>query len=286
MHPLIPYFERPSIAIPIPGPWGDAIHIHGFGILVALGLWLGSRMTMRKCSRDGLDPEVINRFVTWVIVGILVGGHLGHALFYDLDYFLKHPVEIFYVFSGLSSMGGFIACTLAALIFFKIERKSFWQYGDTLVYGFTLGWALGRTGCFVAHDHIGMETSFWLAVQGVCPGHEGNSAYACHDVGLYEALYSGLVMLPVFWFLDKKPRFPGFFVGLWCLMYGPIRFVLDAMRHPLTDARYFSFTPAQYGALLLTLFGAAILWTRKDLPPIRVTRGLADDAPPPPEPAA
>ena len=284
MHPLIPYFERPSIAIPIPGPWGDAIHIHGFGILVAVGVWLGSRMTMNKCSRDGLDPETINRFLTWIIVGILVGGHLGHALFYDLDYYLKHPLEIFYVFSGLSSFGGFIACTIAAVVFFHTERKSFWTYGDTLAYGFTLGWFFGRMGCFVAHDHIGLETQFWLGVQGVCPGHEGNSAYACHDVGLYEGLYSGLFMLPLFAWLDRKPRFPGFFVGLWCLLYGPVRFVLDAMRHPLTDTRYFTLTPAQYGAIVLSLVGAAILWTRKDMLPIRTMIGKASDEAPPEAP--
>lgn len=277
MQPLIPYFERPSIAIPIPGPWGDAINIHGFGILVALGVWLGAKMTMAKCRRDGLDPDLINRFLTWIIVGILVGGHLGHAFFYDPAYYLENPLELLYVFNGLSSYGGFIACTIAAVVFFRVERKSFWTYGDTLAYGFTLGWFLGRMGCFVAHDHIGMETNFWLGVQGVCPGFEGNSAYACHDVGLYEALYSGLFMMPLFVWLDRKPRFPGFFVGLWCALYGPIRFVLDAARHPLTDTRYLGLTPAQYGSIVITLVGLAILWTRRDQPPIR------SDSPLPPK---
>lgn len=283
MHPLIPYFDRPAIPIPIPGPWGDQITIHGFGIMVALGVWLGSKLTVAKAKRDGLDSEFLNRFLTWVIVAILVGGHLGHALFYDFDYYMQHPAELFYVFNGLSSFGGFIACTIAAIVFFRIERKPFWPYVDTLAYGFTLGWFLGRMGCFVAHDHIGLETNFWLGVQGVCPGHDRNPAYACHDVGLYEGLYSGLFMLPLFVWLDKRPRFPGFFLGLWCVLYGPIRLLLDAARHPATDARYFGFTPAQYGSVVVSLIGVWILLKQKDVPPVR---GQAAPSPEEPAPAA
>ncbi len=269
MHPLIPYFERPAISIPIPGPWGDDIKIHGFGIMVALGVWVGTKLVINKAKRDGLDAEFANRFLTWVIIAILVGGHLGHALFYDLDHYLKNPVELFYVFNGLSSYGGFIGCTIAAIVFLRMERKPFWPYADVLMYGFTLGWFLGRMGCFVAHDHIGMETNFWLGVQGVCPGFEGNSAYACHDVGLYEGLYAGLVMFPILAWLDKKPRFPGFFLGLWCVMYGPIRLALDAARHPATDARYFGLTPAQYGSILVTVLGVWILYRQRNETPVR-----------------
>ncbi len=284
MHPLIPYFERPVIPIPIPGPWGDEIRIHGFGIMVAIGVWLGAKLTMAKARRDGLEAEFINRFLTWIIVAILVGGHLGHALFYDLDHYLKNPIELFYVFGGLSSYGGFIGCTIAAIVFFRMERKPFWPYVDTLAYGFTLGWFFGRMGCFVAHDHIGMETSFWLGVQGVCPGHEGNSAYACHDVGLYEGLYSGLFLLPLFAWLDRKPRFPGFFLGLWCVLYGPVRLLLDAARHPATDARYFGLTPAQYGSILVSVIGVWILLKQRGVAPVRPE--AQPPAPEQPTPAA
>lgn len=277
MHPLIPYFERPSIPIPIPGPWGDEIRIHGFGIMVALGVWLGAKLAMWKCRRDGLEPDAINRFLTWIIVAILVGGHLGHALFYDPKHYIENPIELLYVFSGLSSFGGFIACAIAAVVFFRLERKDLWAYLDTLAVGLTLGWALGRVGCFLAHDHIGLETNFWLGVRGVCPTAEGNEAIACHDVGLYEAMYSGLFLLPLFLLLDKKPRFPGFFIGMLALLYGPVRLALDAFRHPLTDTRYLGLTPAQYGSIATIAIGLVILWRRKDIPPVRTARDEAPD---------
>lgn len=267
MHPLIPYFEPPAFELPIERANGQPLAIHGFGILVALGVMLGAQMAMRKCRRDGLDPEVINRVVTWIIVGIFVGGHLGHALFYEPEHYMKNPMELLRLWDGLSSYGGFIASAILVYVFFKRERKDFWAYGDTIAYGLTLGWGLGRMGCFVAHDHAGTETDFWLGVYGMCP--DKPITVACHDLGLYEALYTLLFMLPLFVLFDRKPRFTGFFIGWLCLLYGPVRLFMDVFRSTATDARYFGFTPAQYGSVAVSLLGAWILYSRRNQPAVR-----------------
>ena len=267
MHPLIPFFEPPAFTLPFNGPSGDPLSIHGFGIMVALGVLLGSQLSMRKARNDGLDPEVLNRLVTWIIVGIFVGGHLGHALFYQPEYYMKHPIELLYVWDGLSSFGGFIASAILCVIFFKKERKDFWMYGDTVAFGLQLGWALGRVGCFLAHDHSGTPTEFWLGVYGMCPDRP--QTVACHDLGLYEAIWSGLVILPLFLYFDKKPRFPGFFIGVMCLLYGPMRLFMDIFRSPVTDTRYLGLTPAQYGSVALTAIGVWILYSRRNKTPVR-----------------
>jgi phosphatidylglycerol:prolipoprotein diacylglycerol transferase len=193
---------------------------------------------------------------------------------------------LFQVWKGLSSFGGFIACTLLGVWFFGSEdakvraanklrkergeallpRVNIWHYADAVLYGFTLGWFFGRMGCFSAHDHPGTETSFYLGVYGMCP--DSPQTVACHDLGLYEAIWS-LAMFGVFWLLDKKPRFPGFFTGVLLTVYGPFRLFLDIFRHPSTDTRYFGFTPAQYGSVLLAVAGVWILTRRRHLAPIR-----------------
>ena len=182
MKPLIPDF--PVVKIPIFGDFA----IHGFGILVALGFVFGSRMAMRKAARDGLDPEVINRIVSWMVAGVFVGGHLGHLLLYYPEQLAQDWTSIFRVWEGLSSFGGFIGCTILAIIFFRREdqaliaanrerkkagkplqpRISILGYADAMLFGFTLGWFLGRMGCFVAHDHPGIETDLFLGVYGMC----------------------------------------------------------------------------------------------------------------------
>jgi phosphatidylglycerol:prolipoprotein diacylglycerol transferase len=149
-------------------------------------------------------------------------------------------------------------------------------------------------GCFVAHDHPGVETDFFLGVYGMCeaaggrlpaPGaacdslmgcvtkfqyllsepYDPGFGKACHDLGLYEALWS-LAMIPLFKLLDRKPRFPGFYTAVWLLSYGPIRVVLDAFR--TVDTRYFGVTPAQIGCIVMIAGGAAILWFNKDKQPL------------------
>ena len=95
MQPLIPYFE------PVEIPITDTISVHGFGILVAIGFIAGAWMATKKAVRDGLEPDIINRWVTWLIAGVFVGGHLGHALFYEPAEHFADPIKFLKVWEGL-----------------------------------------------------------------------------------------------------------------------------------------------------------------------------------------
>lgn len=336
MEPLIPYFE--VVKIPITGDFA----IHGFGILVALGFVFGSQQAAKKAGRDGLEVDLINRLVSWMVAGVFIGGHAGHLLFYNPQDLLDDPAVIFQVWKGLSSFGGFIGCAILGIWFFRREdakirkankkakksggqllpRINTWAYADSGLFGFALGWFLGRMGCFVAHDHPGTTTKFWLGVKGMMnPNHFDarekaawiqahiadfpsladlavgakipadvwqNVAY--HDMGLYEALWS-LAMFGLFLVLDRKPRPPGFFVGLLFAVYGPVRLVMDVFRHTTTDTRYFGLTPAQYLSVAMGLLGVWILWSKRKETPIKLqmeafrkahppvaTEGAAEDA--------
>lgn len=256
MHPLIPFFEPPAFDL---GP----VTVHGFGILVALGFWFGAAKAQNKAVKftgDETASQRINRLVTWLIVGTFVGGHLGDVLFYRPDELAKDPMLLFRVWEGLSSFGGFAACVPLTVWFFRRERKPYWPYADALAVGFSLGWFFGRMGCFSAHDHPGAQTDFWLGVYGMCPGNNPN--VACHDLGLYEALWSGATWV-VFELLDRKPRFHGFYVGWLAACYGAFRFVSDFFRsHAGVDVRYAGLTPAQYGSIVVFLLGVWIVTTR------------------------
>lgn len=249
MHPLIGPFEPPAIPL---GP----VTIHSFGILVALGFVFGSALAQRKAQRFGGSAESINQLVGWLVLGVFVGGHLGDVLFYRPAELAKDPMLLFRVWQGLSSFGGFVVCTALTVWFFWKEKLDFWRHADALAIGLTLGWFLGRTGCFSAHDHPGNQTDFWLGVYGMCPGH--NPAIACHDLGLYEAIWS-LAMFAFFMVLDSRPRFPGIYVGLLAAIYGPSRLAMDYFRNPSVDTRYLGLTPAQYGSIALFAIGLWIL---------------------------
>lgn len=246
MRPLIPYFE--PLIIDIPNPFtGGSFALHGFGMLVALGFVIGSNVAQRRARQTGLNPDVIYRLVSWLVVGTFVGGHVGYGLMYAPEEYLKDPIQFLYFWQGLSSFGGFVVCVPLSIWFFWKEKVEVWKYLDALSYGMAVGWFFGRMGCFVAHDHPGSPTDFYLGVYGICKG--AGPTIACHDMGLYEALWSlamfGVLMAMQAW----KAWKPGIAVLVFGLTYGPVRYIMDNYRPEVTDVRYAGFTPGQYGSL-------------------------------------
>ena len=281
MEALIPFFEPVKFDL-------GFITIHGFGIMVALGLYLGTENAMAKARRDGLDPDIINRVVTWMIVGIFVGGHLGHAFFYEPHRIAEEgPIYLLKVWDGLSSFGGFFTTALLCWLFFRKENRRVRKankdrrdddkpkllavrashYGDCVIYGFPMAFGLGRVGCFMAHDHPGSETDFWLGVKGICQSDWGNVALACHDLGLYEAIWA-CSLIPIVKWLDKKGRFPGFYLAFIPMYYTPFRLYFDSLR--TADVKYSGLTPAQYGTLILFAIGFAVFWVQRKKKPVRM----------------
>jgi len=260
LHPLIPWTE-PVVWHLFEVPGWRAVELHAFGVLVGLAFLVGTIIARRKARRDGLDPELITQSVTWIVVGVFVGGHAGHVLLYDLERYVARPWELLYVWEGLSSFGGF-ATTLALMTwFFRRQGEANWGYLDALAYGVAFAWIVGRMGCFAAHDHPGIATEFWLGVQGMCD--RGVTERACHDLGLYEVLFM-LPLAGLFWWLERRPRPHGFYFGLLALLYGPARFALDFLR--VGDVRWLGLTPAQWGCMVCVLGGAGLLWHRRAAP--------------------
>jgi phosphatidylglycerol:prolipoprotein diacylglycerol transferase len=105
-------------------------------------------------------------------------------------------------------------------------------------------------GCFVAHDHPGTPSDFLLAVEGICKSD--SAGVACHDLGLYEALWS-LMMFGLFKAMDRVPRIPGIYPLILGTVYGPVRFGMDYLRPLSTDVRYLGFTPGQYWSTIFFL---------------------------------
>ena len=137
MTPLIPYFETPIINIPL---GGFTLPIHGFGVLVAIGFLVGGQVAMNRASRLGLDPEVINRLIGYLILGTFFGGHVGYGLMYEPEKYLAQPIEFLKVWQGLSSYGGFAVCVPLSIWFFHKEKVPVWPFLDCLAFGMTVGW--------------------------------------------------------------------------------------------------------------------------------------------------
>lgn len=261
--PLIPYIEIEPLRLLGPTTFelfGKVISIpelsiKPFGALVALGVWLGSLAAQRSAKRVGMNLETLGSFVFSVLVGGFVGGHVFDTLFYYPERVLQDPLSLLRIWDGQSSFGGFLGATLGAFYWKFKHRQKILAYADIVASGFPLGWVFGRMGCSVAHDHPGRLSDAWFAVQ-----YPGGGRF---DLGLYEMLLT-IPLAAAFWILSTKPRKPGFYIGVMCTAYAPVRFLLDFLRVQPgdvlpADARYAGLTPAQWGCMVLLATGLFFL---------------------------
>lgn len=242
---MIPWID---IHFPSLGP----LTIHPFGVLVAIGVMVGARLTIRHGARLGLGEASVRSMITTVLVVGFVCAHLFDVLAYQAADGELRWTTVLNPFGGLSSFGGFAGAVAGLFAWARWHRQPVAPYADALAVGLAPGWLFGRLGCFLAHDHPGARTGFFLGVH--YPGG------VRHDLGLDEALFAGLLTL-LFALLRRRPRTVGTYPAILALAYAPVRFGLDFLRaHDVVgaDARYRGFTPAQYGCVLLFAVGAAL----------------------------
>jgi phosphatidylglycerol:prolipoprotein diacylglycerol transferase len=242
---MLPYFDQPRIPI---GP----LTIHAFGVLVAIAVIVGTEILRRRAPHEGLDARKAQDLLTWVLVGGFIGAHLVDRFVYFPKETLRNPISILKIWDGLSSFGGFLGATTGAALYLRRHpmRPDTWRYLDLVAFAFPFGWIFGRTGCFVAFDHPGAETSFFL-------GQAYRDGVVRWNLGLMEAIYFVLVSALFFVLGRRHRRGPGFYVGLLALVYVPFRFAADFLR--IIDVRYAGLTPGQWGTIALAVVGFLIM---------------------------
>ncbi len=202
-------------------------------------LWAGDTPPMR--------PEQVEELLTWVILGVILGGRLGFVLFYQPSYYFANPLEIIAVWQGgMAFHGGLIGVILAALIYCMKEGLPLRPTADMMALATPPGLLLGRISNFINAELWGRPTDLPWGVQ--FPGQAAQSCgqalgeiCARHPSQLYEALLEGLLLGAVLlWLAFRKGalKVPGRIVGLFVGGYGVARFLVEFVRQP--DAQFVS----------------------------------------------
>ena len=259
--PAIPYLQIPELTLIPKGFFGGfpsgAFSIKPFGTLVAIGVYVGSFLATRQAKKLGLSDRVMTSFIAWVVGFGFLGGHMLDVIFYYPGQVLRDPLSLFRIWEGLSSFGGFSGAVIGGFLWKWRYKASILPYTDMITSAFPAAWVFGRSGCSVAHDHPGLASDAWFAVQ-----YPGGGRF---DLGLYEMLLTIPLALAFLW-LRRKPRPWGFYVGAIAIAYAPVRFALDFLRveapiHETTglvaavDPRYAGLTPAQWACFALLSVG-------------------------------
>jgi len=274
--PLIPYIDAPELPlsflqhIPLLGDLIDPNSppsIKPFGTLVAIGVYVGSWVTMNRARERKIDTQKMSDFIFWVVVAGFVISHVFDAITYHPETVKRDPLYLLRVWDGLSSYGGFLGATLGALAWRWYRKEKIMEMVDVTVSAFPIAWVFGRSGCSVVHDHPGALSNAWFAVkyppQYLQEGYDGR-----FDLGLIEMVLTIplAIACTVLW-RRKVFRPNGFYVALTLVAYAPVRFFLDFLRvqpgdaifRGATDHRYWGLTPAQWMSFVAIVIGAFYL---------------------------
>tara|TARA_Y100001970_G_scaffold197861_1_gene240719 strand:- start:111 stop:905 length:795 start_codon:yes stop_codon:yes gene_type:complete len=225
-----------------------------FGIL--FGWWYGKRLIKKQLEKKLIDLYTLkyDDLVTYIIIGVIVGGRLGYVLFYNFNFYLENFFEIFKIWKGgMSFHGGFIGVALSILIFSKKNDLNYHIYFDNISAVAPIGLFLGRISNFINGELYGIQTQKPWGV--VFPKIDN---LIRHPSQIYEALLEGvflfIILNLIILFRRNKP---GLISAIFLVLYGFFRIICENFREPDGHIGYI-FQDYSIGALLsfiMILFG-------------------------------
>ena len=266
------------------------LRVHWYGLMYLLGFllawWLGRRR-IRAGLLPGVDEDGFGDLLFYGLIGVIVGGRLGSVLFYDFNTYLQNPLQVLKVWEGgMSFHGGLIGVLVAAWLWSRRHRRHFFDTMDFLAPLVPPGLGFGRIGNYIGGELWGKYTrGDWGVVfpSGLPEPYRSLDpvalkaqfdagaldAFARHPSQLYQAFLEGLVLFCVLWWYSAKPR-PRYAVsGLFALLYGSFRFLVEFVRMPDAHLGYLAFgwlTMGQVLSLPLVALGLFLLWRSRSAP--------------------
>lgn len=242
--------------------------VRWYGIAYVAGFVVADIIIWRTALRWKLDisSDDVMSVVIGVAIGIIVGAHLGYVLFYGAGYYLAHPLEVFVPneggIRGMSFHGGLVGAVIGGSIACRILHISIPTMCDLAVIGAPWGLFFGRCANFINGELWGKPTDLpW----GVMFSDSGGGAVYRHPSQLYEAILEGLALFAVLYAFSRKypPRPQGTFMGIFLVLYGCFRFLIEFVRLPDAQLGYLLgtnwLTMGQCLSIPLVLVGVGIL---------------------------
>jgi len=204
--------------------------LRSYGIIVALSFLLGLWLSTREAKRNGLDPDLVQDFALYALLGGIIGARLYFVVFSNPAYFLQKPWEIVAVWhGGISIVGALLGGFLTALWYCRKKQLPFWRFADTLAPGVALGQAAGVIACLLNGDSYGKRADVAWAITYTDPRSMAPLNVPLHPVEIYEMAAYLLVFLLV-WQTRGKTKTPGFAFLTYLAGYGAARFAVEFFR--------------------------------------------------------
>ena len=203
--------------------WYSLAYIFGLIFSIQYGKFLITKNNFFKFEKDILDD-----YLPYAILGIILGGRIGYILFYDLAFYIKNPIEIFYIWQGgMSFHGGLVGIILISLYFVKKKQIDFYVFSDLLALISPIGLFLGRIANFINSELIGLPSNLPWSVIFV-----KIDQIPRHPSQLYEALLEGIMLFLILNLIFKFKKIKGYVSAYFLILYSFFRIVSEQFRLP------------------------------------------------------
>jgi len=232
-----------------------SIEIRWYSLAYIIGILLGWILSKRFFISNVELKEKFDDFLTFVILGIIIGGRLGYVILYNPNYYLDNLIDIFKIWEGgMSFHGGLIGVVLASFYFAKKNNQNFFIYLDVISIVAPIGIFFGRIANFINSELYGTETNLPWAVKFI----KIDNLYR-HPTQLYEAIFEGLILFLILIYLRNKGlmKITGLMSGIFLICYSIFRFIIEFLRVPDEQIGYllFNLTMGQIISCIFFLIG-------------------------------
>jgi len=207
-----------------------SLEIRWYSLAYIFGIIFGWLYCKNKLIKDEKLLNLFNDLITYLIIGIILGGRIGYVIFYNLSYYLENFSEILMIWKGgMSFHGGTIGVFLATVIFSKKHKINSYILLDLISLVAPIGLFLGRIANFINSELYGRETDIFWSVKFVVIDNIPR-----HPSQIYEAIFEGLILFFLLNHLAKKDNFknPGLITSMFLVFYSFFRFILEFFRAP------------------------------------------------------
>ena len=235
-----------------------SLEIRWYSLAYIIGIILGWYLAKKYFVNKNISTK-FDDYITYIIVGLILGGRFGYVLFYNFNFYLNNPTDILKIWQGgMSFHGGVLGIIVASIIFAKKENDNVFEYLDVVALVSPIGIFFGRIANFINSELYGSITNVPWAVTFIQIDN-----FPRHPSQLYEALLEGIVLFfLLIYFKNKFLNKPGTISALFLIFYSIFRFFIEFYRVPDEQLGYIfiNLTMGQIISLIFLLSGVILFF--------------------------
>ncbi len=242
-----------------------SLEIRWYSLAYIFGILIGWFLSKKIFISDIELKEKFDDYITYLILGIIIGGRLGYVFFYNINYYSNNLIEIFKIWQGgMSFHGGLMGIILVSIWFAKKNNQNVFKYLDVISLVAPIGIFFGRAANFINSELYGIETNLPWGVKFL----KVDNLYR-HPSQLYEAFFEGIILFIVLYVFKSKGfmKKPGVISGLFLILYSIFRFIIEFFRVPDEQLGYllFDLTMGQLMSIIFLLAGFYLIFKNYEI---------------------